>query len=67
MKVNFSQLFLFNSREKGLAELVDLLCEAMETKMEQLEGEKSQLEEEKSLLESDILPQVFHQIKCSHT
>ena len=53
LKINFAQFLLFNSREKSLAEIVDLLCEAMEAKMEQLEEEKSQLEEEKSQLEDE--------------
>ena len=50
-KNQFCPIFIDYSREKGLVEVVVLLCEAMEAKIEQLEGEKSEMEEEKSQLE----------------
>ena len=49
----YCPILLISSREKGLAEIVDLLCESMEAKIEQLEVEKSQLVEEKSQLEEE--------------
>ena len=47
-KINFAQFLLFNSRERGLAEVVDLLFESMEVEIDQLKKKNSQLEEEKS-------------------
>ena len=39
---------MYNSRERGLAEVVDLLCKSMEVEIDQLEKKNSQLEEEKA-------------------